>query len=142
MMKKRTTILLALAVLGAALAVPAQASNPLRFDHMKCYKAKDPAPKASYTVNLPAAGFDLPSATGCVVKVPAKMVCNFVHKANVVPLPPLFTIGQEFFGQLFVCYKAKCPKDTFVRSVLDQFGSRELTASTTKLLCAPSPQPN
>jgi hypothetical protein len=66
------------------------------------------------------------------------MLCNFVDKTNVVPPPPQTVSGQQFGGQLFVCYKAKCPKATFVRSVNDQFGGRELTGSTTKFVCAPA----
>lgn len=80
-------------------------------------------------------GFDSPSfatETGCLVKVPAKLLCIDVQKAIVGnPLPPGVLV------QPHLCYKLKCRSVGQTLSVADQFGSRSVDVGPAKLLCAP-----
>lgn len=102
-------------------------------DHLKCYKVKDdPAAKATYTADLGG----LVAEPGCVIRVPAKIACIPATKTNVAPLPP----GGGGTGQpnAFFCYKVKCPKAALPPLTgSDQFGTRTVTLSAPKLLCAP-----
>ena len=72
------------AILIAALALPSPAAASPVPDHLKCYKAKDNIPKAVYTADLNG----LAPETGCMIKVPAVMLCVQASKTNVTPTPP------------------------------------------------------
>jgi len=101
-------------------------------DHLQCYKVKDPQTKAKYTADLDG----LVAEPGCTIKVPAIMACVPATKTNVQPTPP----GGGGMGtpNSFFCYKVKCPKVTLTTLAgTDQFGSRSVRPTTTKLLCAP-----
>jgi len=102
-------------------------------DHLKCYKIKDPQTKTSYTADLGG----LVAEPGCTIKVPAQMACVPATKTNVTPTPT----GQGAPGtpNEFFCYKVRCPRVTLpTLDGVDQFGSRTVTPSTAKLLCAPA----
>ena len=102
-------------------------------DHLKCYKVKDSAPKASYTANVNGLSVEI----GCTVKVPAKICCVPASKTAVTPAPP--GGGGSGVPNTFCCYKLKCPKQTLLPvTVQDQFGSRSVQPGTAKYLCAPS----
>src|SRR5207244_13601161 len=78
----RTLATLGLATLTLTLALPVRAQVS---DHLKCVKVKDPLAKAAYNVDLSGLGPN----TGCVVKVPGKLLC--VETAKTVtggPVPP------------------------------------------------------
>lgn len=131
---------LALSLLGASSAGAAA----IGLDHFKCYQAKDSAGKVKYSVDLTAATkFNPPfaNAVGCVVKVPAKMICHPVTKALVTPQPPNVEIGfgPQLFGA-FACYKVKCPKQQpFPAPIDDQFGNRsDVLVKAPNLLCTPA----
>ena len=131
---KRTLSTLGLAALVTTWVVPAGAQVPIS-DHLKCFKVRDPAPKAAYTVDL--SGLGGPN-TGCVVKVPGKLLC--VETAKVVtgePVPPGGVTGNPA-GRV-LCYKVKCPKIAGITIPwTDQFGARPITQlGPPKLLCAP-----
>jgi hypothetical protein len=128
-------LVLALA-LGLAYATGARA-DLTALDHLKCYKIKDSAEKATYTADLTAGFTDFPNDTGCQVKVPAKLLCNVVSKENVSPAPPGAPFGQ-FLDQLVLCYKLKCPKGELEHNVEDQFGERIMSVGSSKLLCTPA----
>ncbi len=105
-------------------------------DHLKCYKVKDPQAKVPYTADLGG----LVAEPGCTIKVPAVMVCVPATKTNVNPTPP--GGGATGTPNAFGCYKIKCPKTTLPALQLnDQFGSRSVTPSAPKLLCAPAAPP-
>ena len=126
--------LLFASIAGCILVVSAAAQSVP--DHLKCYKVKDPQPKAAYTADLGG----LVAEPGCVIKVPATMACVPATKANVMPAPP--GGGATGTPNAFGCYKVKCPKaDLPPLQLNDQFGSRSVTPSTPKLLCAPAPAP-
>jgi len=101
-------------------------------DHLKCYKVRDPQAPASYTADLGG----VIAEPGCTIKVPATMACVPATKTNVQPPPP--GGGATGTPNAFGCYKIKCPKATLPPIPLnDQFGSRSVTPSVPKLLCAP-----
>jgi len=102
-------------------------------DHLKCVKVRDPQARARYTARLGGLGVE----EGCVVSVPAKVVCVEGTKTNVVPAPP--GGGPTARAGAFVCYKAKCPRRSApTLRVRDQFGERTVTPSKTTMLCAPA----
>lgn len=101
-------------------------------DHLKCYKVKDPQPKATYTADLGG----LVAEPGCTIRVPAIMACVPSTKGNVRPTPP--GGGGAGTPNAFGCYKIRCPKATLPAiSLNDQFGNRLVRPSAPKLLCAP-----
>lgn len=124
-------VLAALIVVALGLAFPASGQVA---DHLKCYKVTDPAPKQAYTADLGG----LAPEPGCVVKVPAKMLCVESTKTNVDPTPPGGGPAGTTAGR-FACYKVKCPKGALQPvMVTDQFGgTREMQPSAPKLFCAP-----
>ncbi len=131
---KRTVCAVGLAALCLTWVAPG-AAQPVP-DHLKCYKIKDPQAKASYTANLGG----LVAEPGCKIKVPATMACVPATKTNVTPTPP--GTGGTGTPNAFGCYKTKCPKATLPAFQLnDQFGSRSVTPSAPKLLCAPVAPP-
>jgi hypothetical protein len=116
-----------LAVLLSVAGVRAQS------DHLECFKVKDPQAKAEYTAIIDG----LVLAPGCRVKVPAATACVPATKTIIgPPYPP--GGGGTGVPNAFLCYKAKCPKTTLPTFVAtDQFGSRSVTPSARKLVCAP-----
>lgn len=119
-------------LLAAGLALSLLASGAqaafVGNDHIKCYKVKDPAGKQKLTVNLLTGNFNPPfaSATNCILKTPAKMLCNPVTKTGLTPQAPNDGIGSGTTLQNgFACYKVKCPKTApFTTGINDQFGNR------------------
>lgn len=124
-------------ILSTLAAVTLFATGSHAADHQHCFKITDPAAKASYTVDLLPSDLAFADAIGCVVQVPAKMLCIDVDKTNVVPAPPGADPGQP--AQKSLCYKLKCLKTAPTVAVEDQFGSRSVTIKGSKLLCAPIP---
>src|SRR5881628_1615994 len=120
--------LVALVVLKLALPAGAQPVG----DHLKCYKVRDPQVKAAYSADLGG----LVAEPGCTINVPAIMACVPSSKTNVTPEPP--GTGGSGTPNAFGCYKIKCPKVTLPAIPLnDQFGTRDVTPSKPRLLCAP-----
>ena len=76
-----------LAVLAVVpVSAQAQVGNP--FDHLKCYKVKDPT-KAKYVADLvPLQAPPFQVEPGCALKTPAKLFCIPVQKTNVQPAAP------------------------------------------------------
>jgi hypothetical protein len=105
------------------------------FDHLVCAKVKDPAPRGVYTASLTPSGADLPAATGCLIKVPAKELCVDVSKSDVTPPPPGAPAGAP--AQRYLCYKTKCLKQEATVAATDQFGSRVVAVKKLGLVCAP-----
>ncbi len=121
-----------------ATLIAAEASVFAAADHQQCFKVKDDAAKATYTVNLEPSDPDFPVAEGCTVKVPAKLFCIGVDKTNESPTPPGAPDGAVV--QKSLCYKVKCPKRDapITPTVRDQFGTHGLSVGTTSLVCAPT----
>ena len=102
-------------------------------DHLKCYKVKDPHAKTTYTADLDG----LVAEPGCLIKLPAKLVCAPTAKTNVQPTPP--GGGPSGTPNFFVCYKIKCPRAVLpALDLTDQFGRRTFIPTGAKMLCAPA----
>jgi hypothetical protein len=103
--------------------------------HLNCYKIKDPQAKTSYTATLGG----LTTHPGCIVKLPAKFACVPADETNV---DPPATGGGTQTANAFACYNVKCPKTSLPPLQLDdQFGSRLVSPSAPKMLCAPLAPP-
>lgn len=126
-------VLLAIAALAWTTAAGAQP-----FDHLKCYKIKDLAPKVKYTVDLSPEQTQFLAQSGCELKVPAKLFCIDTEKSNVAPAPPLVLNGQN--TRDFLCYNLKCPAlAELALNVEDQFGTRSIKVKKKPFqLCAPA----
>jgi hypothetical protein len=112
-------------------AAPARAQVP---DHLECFKVKDPQAKATYVANVDG----LVAHAGCTIKAPAIMACVPAVKTITMGTPP--GIGATGTPNAFGCYKLKCPKAALPPLPLDdQFGSRTVTPSPPKMICAPAP---
>jgi hypothetical protein len=120
------------------LALTALLAPPVRgqpFDHLTCYKVRDPAARALYVADLTPRDGALPVESGCSIRVPAKLLCVDVRKTNVSPPPPGAPAGAE--AQKYLCYKVRCEKGERVVSSTDQFGARDVVVRTARLVCAP-----
>ena len=140
---KRMSLGLAAVIVAAALAPTfARAQVGIPFDHLKCYKIKDPQPPTTYTANLsPLQHPPFNVEPGCVISVPAKLLCIPVEKTNVQPTPPGAVNGTN--AQDYLLYKIKCPNVTVVRGgmplpVTDQFGARTILVGSHKVLLVPA----
>ncbi len=107
-------------------------------DHLQCFKVKDTQAKTPYTATLNPFEAPFTTESGCVVKVPAKVLCAAVSKTGVQPTPPGAVPGLSLGGELFACYKLKCPKNAATFTVADQFGTRSMTIGASNMLCAPA----
>ena len=128
----RSTILSSVLTALVLFAVDAHAQP---FDHLECYKIKDPL-KAKYTANLTPEQTQFLAQTGCQIKAPAKTFCIDVDKSNVQPTPPLNVGGGN--TRDYLCYVLKCPKNEMQVPVRDQFGQRTITVKVPNRLCAPA----
>lgn len=128
-----------LLVLAAAVSVSLVGNAHAVADHLQCFKIKDPEARAQYRADITPDDTSIAASPGCIVKVPATLLCVDVAKSNVSPLPP----GAPDAGpaRKHLCYKMKCAKPQGAVPVTDQFGSRSVTLKTTSLLCAPVPTP-
>ena len=118
----------ALARAAAAQAVP---------DHLECYRVKDRAARGRYTATL--AGLSV--EPGCVIKVPAQLVCVPAAKTNVTPRLPGGRNGAT--PGPFGCYKVRCPRAPLPEVRLDdQFGSRTVKPTEPSSRSSPRSRPS
>jgi hypothetical protein len=108
-------------------------------DHLQCFKIRDTVAKTTFNADLTPSDPGFPVATGCIVRVPARLLCVDVVKSIVGTQPPGAPAGAP--THKFLCYKVKCPKATPATTVVDQFGNHQVTVKSTSLLCAPVPVP-
>ncbi|MBI5504773.1 MAG: hypothetical protein HY899_08210 [Deltaproteobacteria bacterium] len=121
-------------VLGLLVsAVSAWAQSPA--DHLQCFRIKDAATRALYKADLAPTDPIFPLASGCTVRVPARLLCVDVVKSNVTPAPPGSPEGEA--ARPYLCYKTTCPKAQPTTNVSDQFGVHAVHVTATGLLCAP-----
>src|SRR5690348_10829023 len=113
MIGRVASIVIAVGVTGSA----AWGTTP---DHLRCYKVRDSAAKASYSADIDGL---TPGTSRCTIKVPGQLLCVETAKTNLDP-PPLVDGNGPSAGR-FLCYKAKCPKTaTAPVTWTDQFGTR------------------
>jgi len=139
-MKPRITAISALVLstaLAAGIAGPKRA-DAQTYDHLKCFKVKDPGAFGSATMDLDDLLFG--PTTGCVIKKKAKELCIPVDKTvtEVVGGSETPLAGQ---GQVFdrLCYKLKCPvSPTGTQGFVDQFGTRGFEKFKIAQVCTPT----
>jgi hypothetical protein len=127
------------APLAVALALTGAPVSAEVFDHLHCQTIKDPTARRQYGADLMPADASVPVVPGCVVKLPAKLLCAAVAPVNVSPPPPGAQPGSE--PGRYLCYKVRCPKAPRVAAVADAFGARSVAVKASSLLCAPLPTP-
>ena len=138
------SILVALVI--AVLAVLRPSGAHAIADHLTCYSIKDPQPRATYTGTLLSFPADDRGGgvfhPGCVIRMPAKVLCQATSKSLVDPTPPGAADGIQQPNS-FLCYKVKCPGQLseVPLPVHDQFGARTVTRRVPKILCAPAAGP-
>src|SRR6476660_8097557 len=114
-MKKRCLGIVAACALAAPALLWADAVNQ---SHLQCFKIKDPPPPATYKAD------QVLGEVGCVIRVPAKVLCIRTSKTNVTPAPPGGGPDVDLNEIIFLCYKEKCPKTNFsIPTLKDQFGT-------------------
>lgn len=139
MTKRRTWVVIAGLVSSVSLASVASAQT---FDHLKCYKMKDPHNFTAIANLAPFQNPPFPVEPGCKIKVKGLEFCIPVTK-TLVPggnAPSAPVTGQALAND-FICYTVRCPKPpTAIPPVLvsDQFGSRTLQKFTASRICTPA----
>ena len=138
-MKKRN--ILASLALSLGLAAPAFAGVEPTYDHLECFKARDPHNYAALVDITPQLGNNLglePHA-GCKISVRSKEFCVPVAKTVVeTDAPTIGVVGQDLVPG-FLCYKMKCPIEaTGTLTVGDQFGVRDIEPSKVSRICTPA----
>ncbi len=134
---ERTLAFVALLAVAALVPAPSQAQVGNPFDHLKCYKIKDPT-KAKYVADLvPLQQPPFQVEPDCTVKTPAKLFCIPVQKTNVQPVPPGAVNGVA--AQDYLVYQIKCGKlPGLTLPVTDQFGARTIGVGTHQFLLVPA----
>ena len=116
----------AYALLGVSAGVWAQT------DHLECFKISDTEAKKNYTARLE--GFTVEH--GCIIRVPARLICMPTTRPEVFPAAPGGPTGAP--SQPYLCYKVKCSRKVLPGlTVADRFGSRPILPRRSRLLCAP-----
>ena len=116
-------------LVGALLATSAAAQT----DHLQCFKVKDTNRKTRYTTGIGG----IAPGQGCVIKVPAKLLCVATTEPQVAPAPPgpKTSAGTS---SAFLCYKTRCRQNTLPQvTVADEFGRRLVRPKRSRLLCTP-----
>jgi hypothetical protein len=102
-------------------------------DHLECFKTKDTHKKTFYTAQVE--GFT--PRHGCVVKLPAAMLCLPTPEPDMFPTPPAASPGDA--QQAILCYKIRCRKGVLPALVVaDQFGARRVKPKRPHLFCTPA----
>ena len=131
-MRQLNRFILGVAGFAAIMALPARVSAIP--DHLVCRQAKEAVPHSAYSADVLSAAY---AGTGCVVKVPAKMVCEQATVSNVTPPATYGAYHGKGNPGRFVCYTLRCPKEVDTVSYPDLLGAHTFTVKGTKLLCAP-----
>jgi hypothetical protein len=122
--------------LTTAIALSSTLAHAVTADHLQCLKIKkDVIAKATYTADITPSDNTFAAATGCTIKLPAKLLCVDSTQTNTTPTPP--GAGTASAAQKYLCYKAKCPVDRPSTSLTDEFGVHAVTVSGTSMVCAP-----
>ena len=125
------------AVATAVIAVSLVSAASAQSDHLECFKVRDSERKARYTARLQ----NLAPPHGCVVKLPAKLMCVPTAATELSPTPPGAAPGRSTGA--FLCYKIRCRSGAVAPlAVTDQFGRRIVKPRRSRLLCAPVPGSN
>jgi hypothetical protein len=116
--------------LGIAFVTSAHAQT----DHLQCFKVRDSAHKARYKTGVGG----LAPAQGCIIRVPAKLMCVPTEQPETSPSPPGAPAGAN--AGAFLCYAMRCRRNTLAAvKVADEFGQRIVRPRPSRLFCAPLP---
>jgi len=122
-------------VLSLPLLVGGASGDTL--DHLKCYRVRDAAERASYSAAIatrdPA---DFPTEVGCTIRTPASLLCVAARQIVISPATVGGVAGQP--SQDYLCYKMKCPPNRPTLTLTDQFGSHPLRGTHSNLYCTPA----
>src|SRR5512138_2539795 len=126
-------------VAACALAAPAVVrADSTHLRHLSCFKVRDPLPPATYKAD------QLLGEPGCVIRVPARLMCSLTTLTNVTPTPTgAGGPDVDLNVHVFLCYKEKCPKtNVSIPTIKDQFGTHAfagafVTGVKSKMLCSP-----
>ena len=126
---------------GLVVSLSSTVASAQTFDHLKCYKMKDPHNFTAVANLTPFQNPPFPLEPGCRIKVRGTEFCIPVDKAlgsSTAPSAPV--VGQPLQND-YICYVMRCPKPaTPIPSVLvsDQFGSRTLQKFVARRICTPA----
>jgi hypothetical protein len=124
-------------IVALSSCVAVSSVSAVTFDHLKCYKVRDSAPKRSYAADIVGI---TPEELGCTIKVPGALFCIQTAKMNVAPSPPGGGDGPAAYP--YLCYKIKCRRGApHTLQWSDQFGTRPITPIVSRLVCAPAIPP-
>ena len=125
--------------LGIAQAVSPPASSAQPFDHLKCYRVKDPHKFDAVANLVPLLNPPFTLDSGCKIKVRATKLCTPVEKELQSTTAPGVQFPSQELENNYLCYKVKCPKAAVADlEVTDQFGTRTLSKFTTREICSPT----
>ena len=117
---------------GIMVATLLAAAAHAQTDHLECFKVKDSNHKAAYTTRVGG----LAPAQGCVIRVPAQLMCVPTAQPQMSPYPPGAPGGAD--AGAFLCYNVRCRRNALVATtVTDEFGQRLVRPRRSRLLCAP-----
>ncbi|MFN2375004.1 MAG: hypothetical protein ABR538_00580 [Candidatus Binatia bacterium] len=129
-----------LALAAAAMLLAPRAASAQPYDHLQCFKVKDPTSFPVTTDLRPARSDLFEVAAGCSVKVRSRQLCFPAKKELTAPPLVHLDISGQDLANAFLCYKVKCPQEQPPASLQmsDQFGTRTLVGLRTSTLCTPA----
>ena len=122
---------------GLLVAAAPRTAEAQPFDHLKCFKVKDPGTFKSASLRIID---DLEDISGCTIKKKAKQFCIPVEKTVTsiedgmdTPVP----LQDQQFDRL--CYKMKCTATARTGfNITDQFGTRDFEKPKISEICMPA----
>lgn len=106
------------------------------FDHLECFKAKDPQ-RLQGVVDLPTLAGTPYDAAGCKIGK-ANKFCTPARKTVVSASVPVTAMPGPNLTSDYVCYPIKCPRVSLEQGIKDQFGERTLGRMKQGELCVPA----
>jgi hypothetical protein len=107
------------------------------FDQLHCRRVRDDVPKRRVRAELVARDPVFGSATGCILKLPARYLCDGSALTSTDPEMPGAAAGGE--AQRYLCYRARCDDGgETARTLHDPFGERAVEVKGSRLVCAPA----
>jgi hypothetical protein len=124
------------ALLAASLAAGvASTAGAMPFDQLHCRRVRDDVPKRRVRAELVARDPVFGSATGCILKLPARYLCDGSALTGMTPEMPGAAAGPE--APRYLCYRARCDDGGQTLTVHDQFGEHAVEVKSSRLVCAP-----
>ena len=123
----------------ASIIVSSPSPATAQFDHLECYKIKDPHKFEATADLVPALTPPFPVATGCAIRVTGRKYCVPVDKQLSTSTAPSLEFPTVAAAGDYLCYRVKCPKATISDAeISDQFGTRTISKFRTTEICTPA----